>query len=343
MLVLLLSAVSSYLARPVPLGSPGEAPASSKLNEEHSWQQRRNGYLLPGRQVACDLDDEALMAELVAIDRQAKLRALTHQQRCDLLLRESPGTNPELQRLSAMTTALTRQQIGDATIDWLSDAVAGEADSYISFIGSLIDASEYIEELQTEAGLLRATLPKFGALPLLSRVNRMLCPAPTEDIAVATLARVHRPTVWGLFCDAVAYELELRSFRDEGGTRTRSWQAGKEWRLLTKLTEKMRGQLKSTPAPQGSGGNSRKTRRELRSLEYRIAARRDQESRTVSAKLPPTRRQRAMERGDAMPRAGEEVSLILDEEQGRRKVVPLEAHVKRQKMVEERGLARSSQ
>ena len=118
----------------------------------------------------------------------------------------------------------------------------------------------------------------------------MLGPAP-EDARFehCTLARAHRPTVWGAFESAVSNKLQQRAYRLEGGSRARGWTASGEWRVLSKL-----GRIGQAKHPSGAAG--RRQARALRSLEYRIEAARGGGVSTLAvACLPPTRKQRAME------------------------------------------------
>jgi hypothetical protein len=263
-------------------------PVTTSQKEAKEWHSR-DAIFLPGVS-ACPLEDEALMRELRAIDERARLRALAARQRQEQQGKvELPELSHEFALMSLATEPLEAQHVGEATVDWIQCAADQSARDYLEFVSTLLEAREYIEALQTERGLLRATLGKFGPYSLMRRVDALLGPAPAAaDFSCCTLARAHRPTVWHAFASAVRLQLMQLEYRLEGGQRTRSYRSRTEWRLLTKLGEVGQAQRRSS----ASGPEGRRQARALRSLQYRQAAR------SVGAQpavlLPPTRKQRAM-------------------------------------------------
>ena len=236
MLLLGALATSSYLARPIPAGSPGVSPGTTKREETSTWHERNNANMIPGRADSCALDDINLMEELIAIDKRARLRALAVQQR---LRNMPPEFDPEWELMCAQPSPLTGAQIGEANVEWIGNAAATVADDYLEFMASLIEASDYLDQLHTEKALLRACVPKFGPPATMRRVNLILGPSPAAaDTQLATLARVHRPTVWSEFLSAVAFALQVRAYRTSGGSKDRRWSDCKEWRVLSRLDER---------------------------------------------------------------------------------------------------------
>ena len=363
MLLLATLMATGYLARPLPAGSPGALPGTTKREETSTWHGRTNSRPLPGRADSCALDDIALMEELILIDKRAKLRALAVQQR---LSNMPPEFDPEWELMCAQPDPLTGTQCGEANLEWISNAATTVANDYLDFMGSLIEASDYLEQLHTEKALLRACVPKFGPPATMRRVNMILGPSPAaSDAQLAMLARVHRPTVWSEFVSAVAYALQVRAYRTSGGSKDRRWSDCKEWRVLSKLDERSKslvakggwsvqasGQAGGQASGQagGQGVSKSKRKRELRNLEYRVLAARqrkeeaadgggescEEEAETRRRLLPPTRKQRAMARVGQLlaQRASESMEEQLDEGSGRVQVQPLVDFDERQKEIE---------
>ena len=281
---------AAYTIRPPDSRTAVTTPvATTRGNEAKDWHLK-DAVFLPGV-FNCPLADEALLCELRAIDERARLKALAVRQRL-----EQPGNVelPELARefemMRSATLPLEAQHVGEETISWIQDAAEQCAADYLEFVGALLEAREYIEALQTERGMLKATLGKFGPYSLMRRVDELLGPAPAEArFACCTLARAHRPTVWHAFCSEVRRKLEQQEYRLAGGHRTRSYRSRTEWRLITRLSEL--GQPKRVgETVRGAGG--RREARALRSLQYK----QDVRSGVAQpvARLPPTRKQRAM-------------------------------------------------
>lgn len=351
MLTLTTLAVTTYLAKPLPNNAPRSSPAAARTSETVRWEQR-NAVLLPGREVASNLQaDAALMEELVRIDERARLRALAVRQRLDALPAEY---DPHLEMMCRLTSPLDRRHVSEATLSWIADAAEQVASDYLEFMAALVEASEYLEEL-TEKDLLRAVVPKFGPPEVMRRVNGLLGPAPeAAEARYATLARVHRPTVWSAFLGAAAHALRGRAFRTSGGCTDRGWSACKEWRVLSKLDERAQGLVRrNARAASGGGGHGQgsaqglsRRQRERRDLEYKLEAARRQrldgegggEDGSGGARWQPTRKQRAMARVASLlaTQASEAMAAQLDERtSGRAKVVTARAeHLRRQREVE---------
>lgn len=244
---------------------PSVGGVSTRTRELKDWQHER-AVLLPGVD-ACALDDQRLMRELRRIESQARLRALAIRQRKEQQ-QQQRLPSPELAMLRAASEELSAAQIGQEAIDWIDAAAERAADDYIGFMANLVAAREYVEDLQNEQGLVRASVSKFGPTSLVRRVDADLGPAPTAaQLEYCTLARAHRPTVWAAFCRALRFRLRQRYFQDDGGSYSRSWQASREWRVAMRLQ-----QLNKRLNGGATDGMSRRQARELRSIEYRMQA-----------------------------------------------------------------------
>lgn len=294
-LALASSASAAYTIRPPDAKQrlkKAAEPPTTRGKEVKEWHTV-NAIFLPG--VFSDaLDDEQLMLELRAIDERAATRALAARQLREQQQQRKPEL-PELSRRFALmqvaTEPLDALHLGELTIDWIESAAERCAADYLSLIGSLLEAREYVEELQTERGLLTATVGKFGPYSLMRRMDDALGPAPStapESFASSTLARAHRPTIWKAFSGAVSRALQQQAFRSDGGQRTGSWRARPEWRVLVKLGEI--GQPANKKRTRGPKQN-RRQERVLRSLQYKADG---GTGGRPEVRLPPTRKQRTM-------------------------------------------------
>ena len=138
---------------------------------------------------------------------------------------------------------LGRKEVGVSTLRWMATATERCAVEYISLVDQLSDASTYVGDLESNDGVLRALAPRFGVVPLVTRVDEYLTvggPPPEDAAEFADMVRTHVPTVWSSFSGAVRTLVQARYANVEaltGAVGAIKWSESPEWLLLRGLYE----------------------------------------------------------------------------------------------------------